>query len=212
MSDLFEAIDALTLPRTTGVMQGDRLVKITHDPLLVQLEQAITSAIGNGGGGGTATGAVINDEAFARFAQIASQVRDWCRLAGVTVSKHPGDNLRAWGVQVLAADTSGHVTIMRTWARQIVALLDPPKRVPLAGACPVCGAKSVTNELGDVSPNPVQVEYYPENPARTIRAVCRAVSCGVTWEGGEAIAELVEELNEPESDITGREREEERVE
>lgn len=200
MTDLIDAVSALTKPSRTKVVRDDgSTTVVAHDALLVQLEAAVTSAIGNGGGGGSATGSVINDAALARLLQISSQIRKWCRQADVQVTRYAVDNLERWKVAALAFDTYGQVIILEQWAYDIRNLLDPPKTVPLSGACPVC--KAVNWEEGEgenrtIRASPVAALYDHANPYRSVRAVCRAGECGTEWLGADAVEELIAEMSE----------------
>ena len=198
-SDLLDAVDALTKPTRSKVIQGDTVTVVNHDPLLRQLEDAVTSAIGNGGGGGSATGSVINDAALQQLLIIKSQIGDWCRLVD---AKHDrGDtvlSLRRWYVQFAGqnAEVSFYLNTLRTWAAMITDLLDPPKTVPLAGACPVCKAVNWSGPDDTQRASPVAVLYDHADPYRSVRAVCRVESCDAEWVGADAVEELVEEMSE----------------
>ena len=206
MTDLLDAVDALTKRITRKIMDcpcvkcgGRRSHVFNDDPLLVQLETAVTSAIGGGGGGGSATGSVLNDEALYRLSVIRSQLGDWCRLAGVKHDRADTvGSLRRWYVAVLAsnADTTFYVNTLRTWASTIRDLLDPPKTVPLAGPCPVCKATNWVGPDESLRASPVAVLYDHADPYRSVRAVCRVDVCDAEWVGAEAVEELIEEMSE----------------
>lgn len=199
---LREAVNTLTRPTIDHIPQTDddghylRTHTVVHEPLLVQLETAITSAIGNGGGGGSATGNVLNGEALYRTAIIRSAIGDWCHIAGIQQTRNMVTDLTRW-CDVFDGDTGFHIGQMRGWVNTIRNLLDPPKRVPVDVPCPVCKATKWANEDGDTSPNPVVFEYRPEDPIGTARATCRA--CGIEWDDYEAVEELGEELAEKEA-------------
>ena len=176
-----------------------RPLTVFTDALLVQLQDAVTSAIGNGGGGGTATGSVLNDEAWYRLSLIRSQLGDWCRMVDVRPTRTDCvKDLRAWHVAFLGSnvDPAFYVRTLVGWAFTIRELIDPPKRVPLRGACPVCGADHWFGVDGSRRASPVAVEYDHSNPYRSVRAVCRVGSCGTEWTGVEAVEELVAEMTE----------------
>lgn len=202
MNDLIEAVHALTEPTRTKVIQGDVVTEIEHDALLEQLRSAITSALGNGGGGGTKTGAVLNDEAFYRFSIIAAQIGDWCRLQSVRPSRDPVKDLKAWMV-AFTGTPDWYVRQLHSWARTIVEVLDPPKRVPLSGPCVACGARNQVNADGGLSPA-VVVEYDQVVLHPSLRAVCRV--CELSWDGPDAVAELVEEMKDrdPKTTVSGK--------
>ena len=200
MTELLDAVEALTKPLAMKIIRDDgTTTRITHDPLLVQLQDAVTSAIGNGGGGGTATGSVLNDEAWYRLSLIRTQLGDWCRMVDVRPTRTDAvKDLRAWHVAFLSRnlDPRGYTRMLEGWAVTIRDLLDPPKRVPLRGACPVCSADHWFGVDGSRRASPVAVEYDYANPYRSVRAVCRVVGCGTEWTGVEAVEELVAEMTE----------------
>jgi hypothetical protein len=197
-TDLDAAVSALTNPTETLVQVGEKWVKVKHEPLLTQLEEAVRSSFGGSSAGGSSTtGMPLNSGAMELALKILSQIRDWCRLAGVFPSKDARDNLVSWSI---AYQGTGVVqtAMMEGWASDIRVLLDPPRRVPIARGCPVCKADKHTDAEGVVS-LPVVVEYdsalagYDRAAAEaTMRAGCRV--CDAVWEGRDAIVELMEEL------------------
>ena len=189
-TDLDAAVFALTNPTTTKVPVGDRWVTVHHEPLLVQLQEAVTSAIGNGGGGGQVTGVPLNSMALYHLEVILSQLRDWCRMVWVRPTRNPVADLLAWR-DAFTGSGVFHATKLEEWAGTIRELLDPPKRVPLADPCVACKADKVVDPEGAVS-RPVVVEYDQADPLRTAVARCRV--CDARWSGVEAIEELMEEL------------------
>ncbi|MDR6907491.1 hypothetical protein J2X63_003199 [Agromyces sp. 3263] len=200
MTDLSDAVNALTKPSRTKVIRDDNTtVTVHHDPLLAQLEQAVTSAIGNGGGGGSATGSVLNDEALYRLTVIRTQLGDWCRLVNVKHDRQDAvQSLRRWHVAFLGGtgEADFYVKALRGWAYTIVELLDPPKTVPLAGACPVCKAVNWVGPDDTLRASPVAVMYDHANPYRSVRAMCRVETCDAEWVGADSVEELVEEMSE----------------
>lgn len=203
-TELAEAVEALTKPSRTKVIRDDgSTIVVEHEPLLVQLETAVTSAIGNGGGGGTATGSVINDAALYQLLLIKTQIGDWCRLAGVRPDRaNTTVTLERW-----FASNSGssvfHTRTLEQWADTITDLLDPPKTVPLAGPCPVCKAVNWVGLDGSLRASPVAVLYDQATLHASLRAVCRVVECSAEWSGADAVEELVEEMTEQEQTETG---------
>lgn len=203
MSDLLDAVDALTKPTRTKVIRDDgSTVLVDHDPLLVQLEDAVTSAIGNGGGGGSATGSVINDEALYRLSVIRSQIGDWCRLVG---ARHVRDksvlSLQRWHVAFIGRNLEAdfYVRALHGWAATITELLDPPKTVPLDGPCPVCKAVNWVGPDDSLRASPVAVLYDQTTLHQSLRAVCRVEGCDAEWVGADAVQELIEEMTERDS-------------
>ena len=196
MTELIDAVDALTKPVPTKIVRDDgSTTRIVHDPLLTQLEAAVTGAVGtDAGAGGQSTGNVINGPAMYLMSVIGSQIGDWCRMANVKPTRKPVDDLRRWLVVALSfQDASFYVKAMQGWADDIRELLDPPKRIPLVDPCVACGASKFVTADGDERP-PVVVEYHPAVLHSSMRAVCRA--CELTWTGVDAVEELVAEMKE----------------
>jgi hypothetical protein len=207
---LQDAVEALTQPTFEyhqrkydfGVYRKPILLPVDtvrHAPLLTQLETAITSAIGNGGGGGSATGNVVNGDALYRAFLIRTELGDWCKIVGVRVTRDLITDLTAWWevFKQTGNDDAFYIGQLRGWVRTIENLLDPPKRVPQDIPCPVCKATKWVSEEGATSPNPIVLEYKHENPLGTARVTCKA--CAAEWTSMEALNELKEELAEKES-------------
>lgn len=197
-TDLDAAVTALTQPTESLVQVGDKWVKVKHEPLLTQLEEAVRSSFGgSSAGGGSTSGSVLNSAAFYLASQILSQIGDWCRMVGVRPARDAVSDLVAWSI-VFQGSGEFHASQLERWAAEIRDLLDPPKRVPLNAPCAVCDATSHTDAEGVVS-LPVLVEYdsalasYDRVSAEaTMRARCRV--CDAEWNGRDAIVELIEEL------------------
>lgn len=198
------AVKELTEPVIEHIRQTDddgrylRTHTVEHAPLLTQLEEAITSAIGSGGGGGSATGNVLNGEALMRAMMVRSELGDWCRLVGVRPSRDNIASLIAWAnvFTFTGRDEGYYLGKLHGWAQMIRNLIDPPKRRELTKPCPVCKATSYVNGDGDTMPNPLVFEYRETDLTGTVRAVCRNADCGIEWVGPEAVIELDEELAE----------------
>lgn len=198
MTDLIEAVHALTKGTRTKVVRDDGSTTVVrHDALLVQLETAVTSAItGNGGGAGAPTAVLVNSAALQRASIIRSQITEWCQLAKVRVTRDSTRDLTAWMIAYTGRDLEAdwYTRTLHGWARTIRELLDPPKRIPLVDPCVACGATKYVNESGEEIPSPLVVEYDHVALHSSLRAVCRV--CEVSWDGPEAVAELVTELKE----------------
>ena len=203
--DLTEAVTALTKPTRTKVIRDDgSTVNVDHDALLVQLEDAITSATtGNGGGAGAPTAVLVNSEALYRAMLIGSQIADWCRIVGVKpVRSDLSLSLSRWLVAFQATNTDRqfYIQALRQWAVTIEELLDPPRRLPLVDPCVACGAKEYVTADGERLPYPVVVEYDRALLHASLRATCRA--CELVWTGPEAVDELVSEMKERHPETT----------
>lgn len=197
---LLEAVDDLTLPRNVKVETDDGHTWATEDPLLVQLQEAVSSSIrsGSGAGGAPWTRNVLDSDALHQAAIITSQIGDWCRMAGVVATRDPVVDLRAWYVARLTATNpeTFYLDQLRKWAAQIRAMVNPPKTLEITAACPVCGQGEYVNDMGENVRNPLVMTYRPDadNLDRSAKVMCRA--CEAVWNGGEAMAELRDELDE----------------
>ena len=229
MTDLLAAVDALTLPAHTMVVQwvdghshlcptgcgrdGEHAhtTRVEHEPLLLQLEAAIASTIGVGGRGGSSWDRnVLDSDALYQFSLIESQIRDWCRLAGVEASRHPVDNLRAWYVSRLArpgeheAADVACADILWKWAATIRAKMNPARTMELTAACPVCGADTWTDTDGVVYRHPIRIQYRDQDPdiLAHANAICRA--CDQVWKGAAELRALRWDVDEHEATTQNR--------
>lgn len=201
--DLLDIIDELTLPKPVKVPTDDGHTWATEDALLVQLQEAISSSIrsGSGSGGAAWTRNVLDSDALHQASIITTTIGDWCRMAGAPVTRDPVKDLRAWYVARLAATNPEEFYLgqLRKWVGQIRAMISPPKTVEITAPCPVCNQGTFTNDMGELIRNPLIMTYRPDadNINRTARVMCRA--CENVWAGGEAMAELRDELDERET-------------
>ena len=198
MTDLIDAVTALTKPTRTKVVRDDgSTVVVRHDALLVQLETAVTSSItGRAGGGGQSTGNVLNSAALYEASQITSQINDWCRLARVRVMR--GDtigNLTRWMVAFAGShdESRFYEDVLHGWVGTIRGLLDPRGRFQVEDPCVVCKADRYTDAEEVERRFPVIVEYEIADPQGT--AVCKCLACDAQWAGWDALKELGEELS-----------------
>lgn len=203
MTELLDAVDDLTLPKPVKVPTDDGHTWATEDALLVQLQEAVSSSIksGSGAGGAPWTRNVLDGDALHRAAIITSTIGDWCRMAGANAVRDPVKDLRAWHAAFLSRNESEtfYIGQMRKWAGEIRAMTNPPKTVEITAPCPVCGQGEYMNDLGENVRNPLVMTYRPDadNLNRSAKVMCRA--CEVVWAGGEAMAELRDELDEKET-------------
>lgn len=182
---LQELVDELTLLRVEPVQTGDRVQVIRHEPLLVQLQEAVASRLMKSAGGSSAwTRNMIDSEALTQLETITRKVGSWCEAVGVRPERDAVTDLVAWAGVFLSevhpeSITDFHERELQAWVALIKAMMDPPlSRKDLPGACPVCGADSFTNDQGEPGiPRPLIVEMW-DHVART-RASCRA--CRAVW-------------------------------
>lgn len=206
---LLQAVDDLTKPihrhETQDIIRdghtiGQQRIKLTHPPLLTQLENAIRASIG-----GTTTGAtlasersILDNDALMKFIQIDSQIRDWCRMLKITPTRDPAHNLRAWYTKNHAnqrpnqPDTdSAHIKILGKWAALIRTKMDPwrERELDKTAACPTCGATSWWRD-GHEYYRPLVVRYKATGAdlIQQARVICR--SCEAVFGVREAAYEI----------------------
>ena len=202
MTELLDAVDELTLPRNVKISTDDGHTWATEDALLVQLQEAVSSSIrsGSGAGGAAWTRNVLDSDALYQAGIITSQISEWCQAAGIKFTRDPVKDLRAWYAARLTANNPDEFYIgqLRKWAGQIRGMVTPPKTLEIVAACPVCGEGTFTNDMGETVRHPLQMTYRVDsNVWHTAKVMCRA--CDVAWQGGEAMAELRDELDEKET-------------
>ena len=211
MTDLLDAIDALTKPEIAHVAQKAddgtwlKAHTVTQESLLTRLEAAIHSSMGDKSAGGSnpATRAVLDSDALFRSLKIRGMVTDWCRIANVEPDRNDTSvSLRRWYVAWTVTserDDSWHTGKLRAWEGTIRGLLDPPRRIPLTAACTICGKAEYVNEDGDMVPYPLVVEYQDHDPdiLGSARAICRA--CEFVWRGSGALRALRYDIDQAEA-------------
>lgn len=236
--DLLDAVDTLTLPQHTRVLQdvmrtklqpdgrpaidpegnpirevkGTQLSRVTHDPLLTQLERAIATTIGAGAGRAMLERhalSVLDSDALYRFTLIATEIGEWCRLLNVQPSKHPATDLRRWYVARLATNPESddwYIDKLRSWAGMIRGKLNPWQNWEITDPCPKCHATTWMDESEDGNGKPIVVERnrpvlveYPvdRDILTNSRATCR--NCGHEWVGESALRELRWDIDHPET-------------
>lgn len=198
--DLLEAVEALTKVRLVKVETDDGYTWARADPRLQMLLDEIHATTGSGGGkGGLPSERMpLSPDVMSRAFQIATQIGDWCRLAGLRATRDPIHDLDAWHVTRLATadlENVGYIEILQRWAREIDAMFDRPRPVDITVACPVCGEKNYTDENGDVCAWPLKASTRP------FRVECRSCGPDISWEGPEAMIELAEEIGVDVSEI-----------
>jgi len=192
MNDLLEAVEALTRIRHVQIDTDDGPRWVTGEPRLIQLQEAITSTIGNGGGSGgmKSERSLLDPDALYRGAVITSQIGDWCLMVNVKPMRDPLRDLDRWHAKVQALpgawDASFYIEQLQKWAREIDGMFDRPKPIDVTVPCPVCGAREYKNDAGDICVWPLKAQASP------MRVECK--SCGITWDGPDAAEELADEI------------------
>lgn len=198
---LLDAVDDLTLPRRTKVMQDDKTVTVVLPALLERLDASIRSTIGIGGSGSLANERnMLNNDALHRFTIINSAVRDWCRLVDVEVRPpdKPWTLLRRWYTAYTLRNPEleserFYLGQLTKWANEIEATFDPPKQHDLPNACPLCNATAWTNEADGLAYGRPLIIQYKQDAADLVgeaKGLCRA--CKTVW-GARELAYAIEE-------------------
>lgn len=190
-----EAMEALTKStRVKAIRDNGEVVTVEHDPLLVQLEQAIRGSMIGGDGGSSSLAAergVLNSQALFEFKQIEHQLNRWCFDVGVEPTKDASETLRKWYIGWLNTTPAPefHCSEMRRWAKAITDILDPPRRVEHPDPCPACDAKTWFDEgSGETKTHPILITYRTDLGEAEMKGSCRA--CGKEW----GVRELAWEL------------------
>lgn len=191
MNDLLEAVEALTRVRHVQIDTDDGPRWVTGEPRLALLQDYVTAAMGSGGGsaGLASERSPLSPEALMRAMTITSQIGDWCRMAGIRVTRDPITDLDRWHVARIAQNAESddfYITQMRKWATEIDGMIDRPRPLDITVACPVCGESSFEDDLGDICAWPLKGYADP------FRVECK--SCGIEWDGPDAAEELADEI------------------
>lgn len=216
VTDLLDVVDVLTKPTTEHITQTADdgtyvgIHSVQHPSLLDQLYASITPSAGNDGGSKSVAARernMVKSEALHEWQRISDTVHGWCTPWGAEWVKDdvPG-SLRRWYVK-FAASADGpaawdwYESELRRWVRVIRTQLEPPNRLEIQAACPVCRSEYWTDQNGDTYRWPIIVEYRkaddaPIKPRATCRACPDILGSQTQWVGFEAVAELGEELTE----------------
>jgi hypothetical protein len=189
VTDLLDAVDALTKPTRTKVIRDDNTVTtLVHESLLVQLAAAIRSSIGGtiAGGGLSSERNLLDNDALYQSMQISSAIGTWCHQADVRRTGVLADDLLAW-FEVRPDAGDFYTGEMVKWANFIRAKMDPTKALEVVGECPECSATVWVDGEGVEHPRPVIVSYLPDDPFGTVQGACRVESCLAIWSGENAI-------------------------
>jgi len=204
---LLLAVEHLTKPQRSKVIQGETVHTVELPPLLVQLDEAIRGTIGIGGSGSLPNERnALNNDALFRLSVITSQIKDWCHIAGIVT--RPGDKpvelLQRWYIaytqRPLTVDAERFYTrALTSWAVQIETMFDPPRTHDLPDPCPVCAATSWWNPDDKREyPRPLIVQYKESETdiIGSAKGVCRA--CAHVWTARE-LAYAIEEKEREEA-------------
>lgn len=197
-NDLLDAVDALSLPRTSKVMQSNDagimcVTTINHDPRLQHLRSAIVGGIGSHAGGSNEPRLPFDAGSLALYTEIETAISTWfVDLMQKPVYLTPEQTLRQWYIGFHDAYLKGAVTdeeryeytkTLRKWAHQIDSKFDPPRKLELMAPCPECGERHAFDpKSGDLMPALI-VEYHEEGSQTVVNAMVSCRSCEAVWPG-----------------------------
>jgi hypothetical protein len=197
MSELLDAIERLTKPIRSAVMQSNDAGIQCKSPiilpsLLEQLDNSIQSSMGGSTSGSSLAfqGSPLNTAALGEAMKITTQIGDWCRIMDVKPVHRPAEDLIKWHLAVIARpqrDDSWHVRQLHKWAASIEGMLDPPREKDLPDDCPNCGAGEWWRD-GERFRRPLVVKYRPADPVGSATALCRG--CEQVWTARELAFEI----------------------
>lgn len=145
-NELLDAVDALTLPRTTKIPQANEagiwcISEVEHTARLAHLRAAIVGGIGSHAGGSGEDRLPFDAGALALYTEIESAVSAWyVSLTGKSVHLLPETTLRQWYLAFDNAYRAGQVPdeerfvrtqLLGRWAKQIDGKFEPRKRIEL---------------------------------------------------------------------------------
>lgn len=198
---LLEAVEGLTKPEVSKILQEGNLITVRLPSLLAQLDQAIHSSMGGNSAGASLAfeGAPLNTAALFQAMKISSQVRDWCHAVKVIPVKSTAVDLTAW-FNVFSRSNPEldveryRVKVLHGWAGSIRGMLNPPREKDLPDDCPACGADGWYDARdGHKYPRPLIIRYRPTDDANLVdeaKGMCRA--CEQVW-GVRELAYAIEE-------------------
>ena len=195
---LLDAIDKLTRNHITRVVQTNAqgitcTSAVDHDPLLLQLRDAVVGGIGSKGSGSDGSARIPFDAgALHLFDGIAKNVNAWyLDLPGAVEERYLWDRLRDWYIDFenrrcagKISDTLEHDTVrlIEGWSRSIEAMFDPPitleltyeHRVPIM--VPkyrrrVIDGEVVNEPILDENGNPMTYQKRDKNGERMTRLI-----------------------------------------
>ena len=206
---LLDAVDKLTLKHITKVSQSNEagiscISEVDHDPLLLQLRDAVAGGIGSHSGSSSPRERIPFDPGALRmWDEIVGKINAWYRdLPNAREERHIHDRLRDWYIdysnQLRAgkiSDTADReiVKLVEGWVRLIEAIFDPPITLELTdedgqpSACPECGARyAIDPKTGDRITS-LGIEYRNLGVETMEKATGLCRSCGATWRGGSGL-------------------------
>lgn len=197
---LLTAVEQLTKPIRSKVMQGEAISVVELPPLLVQLDQAIRSSMGGTASGASLAfeGAPLNTAALFKAMKISAQVTDWCHALKIVPARNTRADLLTWYAAYTQSTPDPTVEryrtkVLRGWAASIEEMLNPPRERELPDACPTCDATEWWDmRTGGKYPRPLVIRYRPgdDDLVGDAKGFCRA--CEAAWGARQLAFELEE--------------------
>ncbi|MET0716395.1 MAG: hypothetical protein ABWY57_15930 [Mycetocola sp.] len=207
MTDLLEAVDALTQPVIEHIAQKSDTGKwlkahtVTRPPLLQQMADAVTPSSNRTAGSAASadTRTPIDLGALFEYRKMAAQIGDWCRIVNIPPTRDAVTDLRRWYTARLAiadGEDRFYIRALTAWGNTIRNYLEPPESFVPEYGCPVCGATTWGDMINGGGPWPIEVKYRVDEQGITSDEVALCRPCRAVWEGHDAIVELSDEMKE----------------
>lgn len=209
---LLENVEKLSKPYVETVDQEQngktKKVKITHPPLFVQLDEAVSSSQTTVKRGGTLASQrnVIDTSAWMLRDAIYGEMHAlWGRLINKRMPDDLVTAISRWHLEVRNAVDRGRLqagsvwkAVRRTgaWVAQIEMKFDPPVTLEVTRPCPECEHKHVYNEHNE---RVAAVVIVWQKSFANSNAVCRA--CAKTWYGETELRQLRYEIDKRDTSI-----------
>lgn len=209
---LMKVVDELTQEHTVIVEDHEHrfLGHRQEVALLVKLRASVQSDVnGNGGDGKPARERVpIDVSAQDLYNRLDADIREWYGRE-TDYAEHgrpaPWVVLRQWYIRFINRYRAGDISdktmwsivgTVESWVQQIRDKLDPPRKIEITSACPICGKEwvNVGLKLADGADDPEDIEMVrvlvavEREHLEDSYAVCR--SCDQVWRGVTRMRQL----------------------
>lgn len=205
------AVHKLTSTHTTELWQGQKkgrkLVILTHQALITQLEAGAVSTGAGYGGTAPQSRNILDTDTLSKLTELRRALkRSWHNLYPnlallLPISHEPLiHSLHLWHQLFTAHLDANLVTEERllheantytAWVAIITAKFDPPNTIEGIVPCPKCRARWTTP--ADLEDRQSAIVYTLHGTPDTATATCRA--CGTSWKGRDGLLRLTREQN-----------------
>lgn len=200
IADLIEVQNA-AITRDDGT-----ITRAAVPPLLAQLRAAAanSSTAAPGGGSSEKTKIPVNAAAVDLWAAVLRGAEDLAARYAVRGERAPSGPVECikWAHHGIRARKLQHeaddaAKITGQWIAAIRELMDPARKVPLAGACPACGLSTLSSfKDGDLVRAPVVHVHRKDGPG----TFARCDYCGAEWPAVELL-DLAAAMGLPGADL-----------